>query len=81
MGTGAAMGAGVAIGTGVAIGAGVAMRSVFMSAEGIAVVDGLPLTIESDAGVGLRIVRLDPVPVPGVCSPWAEFGSPSIGRT
>lgn len=42
------------------------MRSVFMSAEGIAVFDWLPLTIESDAGVGLRIVRLDPVPVPGV---------------
>ena len=28
----------------------------------------------------LRIVRLDPVPVPGVCVPVAEFGVPSAGR-
>jgi hypothetical protein len=69
------MGAGVVIGAGVAI--GVAMGSFFMSEEGIVVVDGLPLTIESAAGVGLRIVRLDPVPVPGVCSPVAELGAPS----
>ncbi len=57
------------------------MGSVFMSAGGMGAVDRLPLTGNSAAGVGLRIVRLDPVPVPGVCSPLPEFGSPSTGRT
>ena len=31
-------------------------------------------------GAGLRMVRLDPVPVPGVWTPVAELGVPSAGR-
>ena len=57
------------------------MGSVFNSLAGIGAVDGVPFTAGSAAGLGLRIVRLEPVPVPGVCRPEAELGVPSAGRT
>ena len=41
--------------------------------------DAAPPTADSITGLGLRIVRLDPVPVPGVCRPLAELGVPSGG--
>lgn len=64
------------------MGAGVViMGSVFMSLGGIVTVEGVLPAAGSVIGPGMRIVRLDPVPVPGVCVPVAEFGVPSAGRT
>ena len=51
-----------------------------MSVAGIGVVEDSTAAGEFIIGVGLRIVRLDPVPVPGVCEPVAELGVPSAGR-
>ena len=60
-------------------------RFFIMSSDCMTVPEPLPIPAREPLGVSdmpfsLRIVRLEPVPVPGVCVPVAEFGMPSTGR-